>query len=117
MTEAEACGWVRRRVPAWEGDEAGVLELVRKLGCLPLSIEQAAAFVKEANGKFKSPALYLAEQAKVSSVLRERWEERRRRKLYFGEYPFSFAEVISLTFAKLSLETDEGVKSVSAARP
>ncbi|KAJ1468770.1 hypothetical protein T484DRAFT_1983759 [Baffinella frigidus] len=109
MTEAEACGWVRRRVPAWEGDEAGVLELVRKLGCLPLSIEQAAAFVKEY--RIKSPALYLAEQAEHSSVLRKKWGERRLRG---GEYLFSFAEVISLTFAKLSLETDDDDKSVGA---
>jgi hypothetical protein len=60
MTEGEASAWVRRRVAAWEGDEAGVLELVRKLGCLPLAVEQAAAFAKEYS--IESPAAYLAEQ-------------------------------------------------------
>ena len=32
-------------------------------------------------------------QAKHSSKLREDWEERRRQKLYQGEYPITFAEV------------------------
>ncbi|KAJ1469078.1 hypothetical protein T484DRAFT_1852926 [Baffinella frigidus] len=109
MTEAEACGWVRQRVKAWEGDEAGVLELVQKLGCLPLSIEQAAAFANQY--RIKSPALYLAEQAKHYSTLRKKWEDRR---LVGGEYPFSFAEVISLTFATLSLEADDDDKSGGA---
>ena len=62
MTEEEACGWVRRRFMAWEGDEEGVVELARKLGCLPLAIEQAAAF---ANAFFiESPARYLEEQVR-----------------------------------------------------
>ena len=66
MTEAEACAWVRGRVNDWGKDEAGVLELVRKLGCVPLAIEQAAAFAKEY--KIETPALYLAEQVCVRVV-------------------------------------------------
>ncbi|KAJ1488191.1 hypothetical protein T484DRAFT_1783923 [Baffinella frigidus] len=100
MSEGEACAWVRRRVEAWAGDEAGVLELVRKLGCFPLAIEQAAAFAREYS--IETPALYLAEQAKGSSKLREKWEKRRVR----GGYPLSFAEVISLTFGRL-IEADD----------
>ncbi|KAJ1489876.1 hypothetical protein T484DRAFT_3418618 [Baffinella frigidus] len=101
MTEAEACGWVRRRVEAWVGDEAGVLELVRKLDCFPLAIEQAAAFAREYS--IETPALYLAEQAKSSSKLQATWEKRRKRG---GEHAFSFAEVISLTFQRL-IEADD----------
>jgi hypothetical protein len=66
MTEAEACGWVLRRVEAWAGEEAGVLELVRKLGCLPLAIEQAAAFAsKYWEHSMETPARYLVEQVCV----------------------------------------------------
>jgi hypothetical protein len=66
MTEAEAREWVLRRVKAWAGEEAGVLELVQKLGCLPLAIEQAAAFAEEYN--IETPALYLAEQVSAGAV-------------------------------------------------
>jgi len=65
MAEVEACAWVLRRVEAWVGDEAGVLELVRKLGCLPLAIEQAAAFAREYS--IETPALYLAEQVSADA--------------------------------------------------
>ncbi|KAJ1466512.1 hypothetical protein T484DRAFT_1861464 [Baffinella frigidus] len=65
MAEAEACAWVLRQVEAWAGEQAGVLELVRKLGCLPLAIEQAAAFAREYS--IETPALYLAEQVSADA--------------------------------------------------
>jgi len=71
MTEEEACTWVRRRVEAWATDEAGVLELVRKLGCLPLAVEQAAAFAKEYS--IETPALYLAEQVSEEAGRASNW--------------------------------------------
>jgi len=62
MTEEEASAWVLRRVPAWAEEQEGVLELVRRLGCLPLAVEQAAAFSKQYS--IETPALYMAEQVK-----------------------------------------------------
>jgi hypothetical protein len=58
---------VLRRVEAWAGEEAGVLELVRKLGCLPLAIEQAAAFAREYKDSMETPAQYLAEQVSADA--------------------------------------------------
>ena len=60
MTEEEASAWVLRRVPAWAEEQEGVLELVRRLGCLPLAVEQAAAFSKQYS--IETPAVYMAEQ-------------------------------------------------------
>jgi len=62
MTEGEASAWVLRRVPAWAAEQEGVLELVRKLGCLPLAVEQAAAFSRQYS--IETPALYMAEQVR-----------------------------------------------------
>ena len=42
--EEEACSWMRSTVRQWRGDETGVLELVRHLGCLPLAVGVASAF-------------------------------------------------------------------------
>jgi len=67
MTEEEACAWVRRRVEAWAGEEAGVRKLVRKLGCLPLAVDQAAAFAELYS--IETPALYLAEQVSADAGL------------------------------------------------
>jgi len=44
MTEEEACAWVERRLPGWSKSESGVRRLVQRLGCLPLTVEAAAAF-------------------------------------------------------------------------
>ena len=38
FAEDEACSWVKSTVRQWRDDHAGVLELVRYLGCLPLAI-------------------------------------------------------------------------------
>jgi hypothetical protein len=67
MTEEQACTWVVGRVGQWAGEEVGVLELVRNLECLPLAIEQAAAFANTYG--MKSPARYLAEQVRLVSKL------------------------------------------------
>ncbi|KAJ1487835.1 hypothetical protein T484DRAFT_2180788 [Baffinella frigidus] len=99
MTEEEACAWVVSRRGKWAGDAAGVLELVRKLERLPLAIEQAAAFAEEYF--MESPAEYLAAQAESSSALQREWEKRSRSS---GEYPWSFAEVISMTCETLEAD-------------
>lgn len=61
MSEEEASAWVRRRVRQWREDARGVLAFVRKLGCLPLAVEQACAFA--VTYSIETPAAYLAEQA------------------------------------------------------
>ena len=43
FAEDEACSWVKSTVRQWRDDHAGVLELVRYLGCLPLAIGLASA--------------------------------------------------------------------------
>ncbi len=43
LAEDEACSWVKSTVRRWRDDHAGVLELVRHLGCLPLAIGLASA--------------------------------------------------------------------------
>ena len=64
MTEPEACAWVYRRVgEAWRGEEAGVLELVRSLECLPLAVEQAAAYASAF--AIATPREYLDEQVRA----------------------------------------------------
>jgi hypothetical protein len=43
FAEDEACSWIKSTVLQWRDDHAGVLELVRYLGCLPLAIGLAQA--------------------------------------------------------------------------
>jgi tetratricopeptide (TPR) repeat protein len=43
FAEDEACSWVKSTVRQWRDDDAGVLELVRYLGCLPRTIGLASA--------------------------------------------------------------------------
>jgi len=42
--EEEACSWIQSTVRQWRGDDAGVLELVRHAGCLPLAVGLVSAF-------------------------------------------------------------------------
>ncbi len=58
FAEDEACSWVKGTVRQWRDDDAGVLELVRYLGCLPLAIGLASAHAR-VHGT-ASPAEFLA---------------------------------------------------------
>ena len=36
--EEEACSWIKDKMKQWRNDDAGVVQLVQHLGCLPLAI-------------------------------------------------------------------------------
>jgi len=44
FAEDEACSWMQSTVRRWRGDDAGVLELVQYLGCLPLAVGLVSAY-------------------------------------------------------------------------
>jgi hypothetical protein len=46
FAEDEACSWVKSTVRQWSDDDAGMLELVRYAGCLPLAIGLASAHAR-----------------------------------------------------------------------
>ncbi len=46
FAEDEACSWVKSTVLQWRDDDAGVLELVRYVGCLPLALGLASAHAR-----------------------------------------------------------------------
>jgi hypothetical protein len=43
FAEDEACSWIKSTVRQWRDDHAGVLELVRYVGCLPLALGLVSA--------------------------------------------------------------------------
>ena len=43
--EDETCSWIRGKVKQWR-DDAGVLELVQHLECLPLAMGQVTAYAR-----------------------------------------------------------------------
>ena len=57
--DEEACSWIQSTVRQWRGDDAGVLELVQYLGCLPLAVGVASAFAS--THKTATAGEYLAE--------------------------------------------------------
>jgi hypothetical protein len=44
--EDEACSWIKSTAQLWRDDNAGVLELVRYVGCLPLTIGLVSAHAR-----------------------------------------------------------------------
>jgi hypothetical protein len=63
FAEDEACSWVKSTVLQWRDDDAGVLELVRYVGCLPLALGLASAHAR-VHGT-RSPTEFLAAKRAV----------------------------------------------------
>jgi hypothetical protein len=64
FAEDEACSWTKSTVRQWRDDDAGVLELVRYVGCLPLNLGLASALAR-VHGT-TSPAEFLAALQRVA---------------------------------------------------
>ena len=47
--EDEACSWIKSKVRRWRNEDAGVMELVQHLGCLPLAMGQVTAYARVHN--------------------------------------------------------------------
>jgi hypothetical protein len=58
FAEDEACSWTKSMVQQWRSDDAGVLELVCYLGCLPLALGLASAHARVHGAA--SPAEFMA---------------------------------------------------------
>jgi hypothetical protein len=65
FAEDEACSWVKSTVLQWRDDDAGVLELVRYVGCLPLALGLASAHAR-VHGT-RSPTEFLARSSVLCS--------------------------------------------------
>jgi tetratricopeptide (TPR) repeat protein len=72
FAEDEACSWVKSTVRQWRDDQAGVLELVCYVGCLPLAIGLASAHAR-VHGT-ASPAEFLAALKRVAPPPQEQLE-------------------------------------------
>ena len=64
--EEEARSWLQSTVRQWRGDDAGVLELVRHLGCLPLAVGQVSAFASR--HKTATAGEYLVELKRAAAT-------------------------------------------------
>jgi len=71
--EDEACAWILSTVRQWRGDDAGVLELVQYLGCLPLAVGQVSAFAS--THKTPTAGEYLAELKRTAPAAAVEEEE------------------------------------------
>jgi tetratricopeptide (TPR) repeat protein len=72
FAEDEACSWIKSTVRQWRNDHAGVLALVRYLGCLPLALGLASAHAG-VHGT-ASPAEFLAALKRVAPPPQEQLE-------------------------------------------
>ncbi len=70
FAEDEACSWVKSTVRQWRDDHAGVLELVRYLGCLPLAVSRSAILRSAESAASPSPDSWIFPRDSITTAWR-----------------------------------------------
>jgi len=97
FVEEEACSWIKGKVLQWQGDDEGILALVRHLECFPLAVALVAA--RACSDETATPAVYL-------DALRRAGSKRAKGRGTTEEYVECFPDVVKLLLDTL-LQSDQ----------